>query len=321
MMFNKKLYIFNEETLSYEVARLTTFGKLWRTLLVLAVGVLLFLGYFYLYTKVLGMELPKTAYLKRQNKELLSKIALLDQQLDENEQILSELGLRDNIVYRPIFGMDEISAEVRDAGFGGVDRYSHLITFRDSEQIISAVKRVDILSKKAYVQSRSFDEVEVLAKQAGDMASCIPTIFPVSTASRNKISSSFGYRKDPFNNSLRMHKGVDISGPLNEPVYATGMGKVVEVSYNFFGYGNYVVIDHGFGYKTRYAHLKSTTATVGQTVQRGEQIGRMGNSGRSQGVHLHYEVIYKGNTINPWNYFTNDLTSEEYQEIVRKGRG
>lgn len=320
-MFNRKQYIFNPETLSYEAARLSVKGKIWRTLLVLGVGVLIFMGYFYLYTNVLGMVLPKTAYLEERNKMLLAKVSLLNQQLEEDNKILSELQRRDNIVYRPIFGMDEISSDVRDGGFGGVERYAHLEHFRNADQIISSVRRIDILSKKAYIQSRSFDEVAVLAKRAGDMASCVPTIFPVSTAPRNRLTSSFGYRKDPFNGNLRMHSGVDIAGTAGEVVYATGMGKVAEVSYNFFGYGNYVIIDHGFGYKTRYAHLKSTTVTVGQTVKRGDQIGNMGNSGRSKGVHLHYEVIYKDRAINPWNYFTNDLSPEEYQEIIRKGRG
>ncbi|MDD2595174.1 MAG: M23 family metallopeptidase [Bacteroidales bacterium] len=319
-MFRKNQYVFNKETLSYEAAKTPVKTRLLRVSIVVVLGLALFIGCYYVQTNVLGKESIKSLILENRNAELLSKLEMLNQKLDEENNILLEIQMRDNIVYRPIFGMDEISAEVRNAGFGGVDRYSHLEQFKDADIIISSVMKMDILAKKAYIQSRSFDEVSILAKRAGDMASCVPTIYPVSTASRNRMSSSFGYRSDPFLGNMRMHSGIDISGLSGEPIYATGDGMVTDIVTSFLGYGNYVIIDHGFGYKTRYAHLKESTVKLGQIVSRGDQIGKMGNSGRSKGTHLHYEVIYKGKPVNPWNYFTTDLTPDEYQEMIENGK-
>ncbi|MDD2292737.1 MAG: M23 family metallopeptidase [Bacteroidales bacterium] len=319
-MFGEKKYIFNKETLSYEVANVSVKGRLIRTLAFIAVSVGVFLGYYLLYTRVLGLETPKAVILERKNKELLSNMEAFNQKMDENDRILLEIQMRDNIVYRPIFGMDEIPSDIRNAGFGGVDRYDYLEHYENSDFLVASAMRFDILSKKAYIQSRSFDDVSILAKRAGDMASCIPTIFPVMPVVHNHLSSSFGYRTDPFTGFAKMHTGIDISGPNSEPIYATGDGIVVDVSYNFFGYGNNVIIDHGFGYKTRYAHLKEATVKLGQMVKRGEQIGKMGSTGRSKGTHLHYEVIYKDRPINPWNYFNNDMTSEEYQKLIISGK-
>lgn len=319
-MSGKKQYIFNEETLSYEVVRPTVKGRLLRCCAVLGLGLICFFAYFWLYSEVLLLKTPKTMILESRNQELLSQIKGLNQKLDEKHRTLMEIEMRDNIVYRPIFGMEEIPSEVRDAGFGGVDRYSHLEHFEHSDILISSAMRLDILSKKASVQSRSFDEVSLLAKRAGDMASCVPSIFPVSTHPRNRLGSRFGYRSDPFTGSIRMHKGVDISGKRGEPIYATGDGIVVEVCYNFFGYGNQVIVDHGFGYKTRYAHLHEATVKRGQRVIRGDQVGKMGTTGRSKGVHLHYEVIYKGKAVNPCNYFDHEISPEEYQSMILAGK-
>ncbi len=319
-MLGKKQYIFNKETLSYEVVKTTLKSRLLRFSVVLALGFICFAAYFWLYSDVLSLKTPKTMILESRNQELLSQIKSLNQKLDEGHRILNEIEMRDNIVYRPIFGMEEISSEVRDAGFGGVDRYSHLKHFEHSDLLISSAMRLDILSKKAAVQSRSFDEVSLLAKRAGDMASCVPSIFPVSTHPRNSLGSRFGYRSDPFTKGIRMHKGVDISGKTGEPIYATGDGIVVEVSYNFFGYGNQVIVDHGFGYKTRYAHLHQATVKPGQRVTRGEQVGKMGTTGRSKGVHLHYEVIYQGKAVNPCNYFDHEISPEEYQSMILAGK-
>jgi hypothetical protein len=319
-MLGKKQYIFNEETLSYEVVKPTLKSRLLRCCVVLGLGFICFFAYFWLYSEALLLKTPKTIILESRNQELLSQIKGLNQKIEEEHRTLMEIEMRDNIVYRPIFGMEEIPSEVRDAGFGGVDRYSHLKHFEHSDILISSAMRLDILSKKATVQSRSFDEVSLLAKRAGDMASCVPSIFPVSTNSRNSLGSRFGYRSDPFTKGIRMHKGVDISGKTGEPIYATGDGIVVEVCYNFFGYGNQVVVDHGFGYKTRYAHLHQATVKPGQRVSRGEQVGKMGTTGRSKGVHLHYEVIYKGKAVNPCNYFDHEISPEEYQSMILAGK-
>ncbi|MEG0518915.1 MAG: M23 family metallopeptidase [Bacteroidales bacterium] len=230
--------------------------------------------------------------------------------------VLLELQMRDNNVYRPIFGMEEISQDIRNAGFGGVDRYAALENQGSSPFLIDIEKKMDVLYKKAFVQSRSYDEVAILAKRTGDMASCVPAIPPVSL-DKTKLSSYFGFRSDPFTRSPRMHTGIDLSGRRGEPIYATGNGKVVDVSFNFFGYGNEVVVDHGFGYKTRYAHLSKVYVKVGDTVNRGEEIAGMGESGRSKGIHLHYEVMYRNNRVNPLNYYNQEIKKEEFQAMVK----
>ncbi|MCI2083058.1 MAG: M23 family metallopeptidase [Bacteroidales bacterium] len=318
-MLGNKTYFFNKETCSFEVE---TVGK--RKKILTRVGISLFVMvllccYYFLFSNVLHLKTPKMAVLLDRNEELLSKVEYLNQRMDKDNDALLKLQMRDNVVYRPIFGMEEISQGVRDAGFGGTDRYSDLDQLYNAGFLKSSVMRLDILTKKAYVQSRSFDDIQVLSKRAGDMASCIPNIFPVSTSAFNRISSSFGYRSDPFTHAIRMHTGVDISGPKNEPIYVTGDGKVVEVGFNFFGYGNFVVVDHGFGYKTLYGHLSTPEVAEGQMLHRGDEIGEMGNTGRSTGTHLHYEVRYKDRPINPTNFFDRDVSPKDYAKLVRSG--
>ena len=226
--------------------------------------------------------------------------------------------MRDDDIYRSIFGMHEIPAEVRNAGFGGVNRYEHLEVVDNDGLLINTVVRLDVLTKKTFVQSKSFDEVEQLSKRAGDMASCIPAIPPVVPDKKiYRLSSRFGYRSDPFSGKTKRHSGVDFALKPGNPIYATGDGVVEKVSFEFFGYGNSVVINHGFGYKTRYAHLKSIGVVEGMKVKRGECIGESGNSGRSSGPHLHYEVIYKDKHVNPSNYYDLTITPEEYATMVQ----
>ena len=177
---------------------------------------------------------------------------------------------------------------------------------------------MDILTKKAYVQSKSFDDVEALSQRAGDMASCIPAIPPVlPDKSKYRISSTFGYRSDPISGVSKMHTGFDFACKPGNPVYASGDGVVSSVSFDLFNYGNSVVIDHGFGYKTRYAHLKTIFVAEGMKLKRGECIGESGNSGKSTGPHLHYEVIYRGKFVNPVNYFDLEMPVEEYASMVK----
>lgn len=317
-MSSRKRYIINPDTLSYELARESVSARLLKFLAWLGIGLVCFLVYGWLYTRVLGLPLPKTRYLESRNAELVSSYRMLDERLDEQGKVLYDIQMRDNSVYRPIFGMEQIPSEIRNAGFGGVDRYSYLQEYDNAPLLISSAMKMDILSKKAFVQSKSFDEVALLAQRAGDMATCVPNINPVDMSGPGvRLVSSFGYRFHPVYHRPILHRGIDITGPSGYPIFATGDGVVESVSVSFYGYGNCVVIDHGFGYKTRYAHLRSALVAPGQKVSRGDQIARMGNSGLSTGTHLHYEVIYRGNPVNPWNYLTDDLSVEEYSELVR----
>jgi murein DD-endopeptidase MepM/ murein hydrolase activator NlpD len=316
-MAKDKKYIFNPKTLSYEVKRRSRRSRALRTVAMFAVSLGMAVLYFWLYTDVLGLELPKTVLLKRENAQWRSKVEVLNRQLDEYDESLASLQMRDDGIYRAIFGMHEIPSEVRNAGFGGVNRYSHYDAMDRSAPLRKTAMRLDVLTKKTYVQSRSFDEVAQLSRRAGDMASCIPAIPPLVPDTRiYRLSSTFGFRSDPFTGRSTRHSGVDFALKPGNPIYATGDGVVEKVKYEFFGYGNHVLIDHGFGYKTRYAHLKSISVVEGMKVKRGECIGESGNSGRSSGPHLHYEVIYKDKHVNPANYYDLTITPEEYSTMV-----
>ncbi len=314
-MSRKKRYQFNEQTLAYEVHRIPLGKRFSKGVLLFLLSLAAFAGYYMLYTQYFGLETPKTILLKQKYVELNSRYELLERKFEQNNQSLAELQMRDNNIYRPIFGMEELSQDVRDAGFGGVNRYARIESSSSSDALINAVKRMDVIYKKAYVQSKSYDEVGMLAKRAGDMASCVPAISPVALDNA-RLASLFGFRKDPFSGATRMHQGIDLSGDKGEPIYAAGNGKVVEVRNSFFGYGREIVVDHGFGYKTRYAHLHTMLVKVGDEVVRGEQIATMGNTGKSKGVHLHYEVIYRNNRVNPLNYYNQEIRGEEYMAMV-----
>ena len=311
-------YTFNPKTLSYEVKKRSKRSRVLRSLAIFAVSLVLSAVYLWVYVSVLELELPKTVLLKKENAEWCSRMEVLNRQLDACDEALVALQMRDDDIYRSIFGMHEIPEEIRNAGFGGVNRYEHLEGVGQGEQLRNTVMRLDVLTKKSYVQSKSFDEVALLSKRAGDMASCIPAIPPVVPDKKiYRLSSSFGYRSDPFTGRSKRHTGVDFALKPGNPIYATGDGVVESVKFEFFGYGNSVVIDHGFGYKTRYAHLKSIGVAEGMKVRRGECIGESGNSGRSSGPHLHYEVVYKDRHVNPANYYDLTITPEEYSTMVQ----
>lgn len=313
-----KRYKLNPETLLYEIEKVSAKSRVLKTVVLVAASMALSLVYLWLFTSVLGFELPKTALLKMKNDRWTSSMELMNRQLDMYEATLQGLSIRDDEIYRNIFGMNEIPQEVRNAGFGGVNRYEYLETVPENSLLRRASVRLDILTKKAYVQSKSFDDVEALSQRAGDMASCIPAIPPVlPDKSKYRISSTFGYRSDPISGVSKMHTGFDFACKPGNPVYASGDGVVSSVTFELFNYGNSVVIDHGFGYKTRYAHLKTIFVAEGMKLKRGECIGESGNSGKSTGPHLHYEVMYKGRFVNPVNYFDLEMPVEEYASMVK----
>ena len=316
-MSKSKHYIFNSKTLMYEVRKRSRMSQAIKSAALLVLSMVLAVFYFWIYTSVLGLELPKTALLKKQNAEWCSRMEVMNRQLDGYEDVLTSLQMRDDDIYRSIFGMHEIPAEVREAGFGGVNRYSHLDGLDHGGLLKNTTMRMDVLTKMSYVQSKSFDEVAQLSKRAGDMASCIPAIPPINPGSKYRLSSSFGYRKDPVTGRSARHQGVDFATDSGNPIYVTGDGVVESVKFEFFGYGNQVVIDHGFGYKTRYAHMRNIGVVEGMKVKRGECIGESGNSGKSTGPHLHYEVIYRGSPVNPSNYYDLSITPEEYATMVQ----
>lgn len=316
-----KQYVLNRETLDYDlVEQPSDLQRLVRTIAVYAVSSMsVFLLSLYLLTDVFDMRTPKRMLVDRESREWHSKLNMLERRLDASAQALLDMERRDNMLYRSVFGMEEISEDVRNAGYGGVDRYADLRARDYTGSLTSAVMRSDILLKKAYIQSKSFDQVALVSERAAEMALCAPTIPPVNYANVRQ-ASGFGLRVDPIlKNRYRRHQGVDLapkSGKDGEPVYVTGNGVVKAVGYDAGGYGRYILVDHGFGYQTRYAHLSEAMVVKGQEVQRGQQIALMGNTGRSTGTHLHYEVIYMNRHVNPVNYYNKDILPEDYAAII-----
>ena len=317
-MASKIRYRYNEQTQAYEIDRRTARATIYQTGIVLVSGLACFLLYFFVFTQGKGYDTPKALLLERRNRMLAEQIEMLDSRIEAQDAVLLDLSLRDNLVYRPVFGMEEITPEVRGAGLGGDERYAAYLGLDHGGLMEEAARQVDVLTRKAYVQTLSFDEVKVYSSRAGDMASCIPSIYPVNPKTVT-ITSPFGARFHPVRQTVIFHEGVDLAGPAGQNVYATGDGVVESTQINFSGYGNVVIIDHGFGYKTRYAHLKEIKVTAGQVVIRGDKIGTLGSSGLSTGPHLHYEVIYRGVQINPWNYLNPDISPEEYNKLARRG--
>lgn len=259
---------------------------------------------------------PKVIQLEEERENLLSKYDGLNDRLAKMDLIINDIQQRDDYFYRSIFEMEPIPTSVRKAGFGGSNRYLDLEGYENSDAMIETFKKVDVLSKKLYIQSKSFDTVIELAMNKEKMLACIPAIQPVALKDFNRISDYYGSRKDPFTGKRTMHHGMDFTGPEGADIFASGDGVVVESGYSFYGYGNRVIIDHGYGYKTVYAHLEDIFVDEGQRVQRGDVIGSLGNTGRSTGAHLHYEVRLNNKPRDPINYYFNDISEEEYELMI-----
>ena len=282
-------------------------------------GATIFGVYLWLHAAVPGFELPKTLILRLRNTEWVNRIDRIDKRLDHCEKALEDLRVRDEKVYRAVYAMESIPDTVRNAGFVGTDRYA----WAEGTGRLSQVSvRLDRLTKKAYVQSLSYDEVDSLARRAGELATHVPAICPIDTDPTTfNLSSTFGYRSDPITGEQKLHSGMDFACPPGNPVYATGDGVVVTADSESSGYGNCIVIDHGFGYKSRYAHLDGYDVSVGTAVARGMQIGTTGRSGRVTGPHLHYEIIYRDNVVNPALFMDLTLDPEDYHEVVGNAGG
>ena len=259
---------------------------------------------------------PKERMQKRELEYLKLQYQILSDRLESMQNLLADMQERDDNIYRVIFEADPIPATVRQAGYGGVDRYENLSGYNNSELVINTAKRLDKIASQLYVQSKSFDEVFELAKNKAEMLSSIPAIQPVKNTDMRRISSYFGVRTDPFYKVNKFHQGVDFSAPIGTEVFSTGDGKVVKLEKSKWGYGNTLEIDHGFGYVTKYGHLNDFKVRKGEKVKRGQLIATIGNTGKSTAPHLHYEVHKNGRAVNPIHFFFNDLSPEEYELII-----
>jgi murein DD-endopeptidase MepM/ murein hydrolase activator NlpD len=312
---SKVKYKYNPETLSYD--RIETGFKyyLGKAFSFTVSSAFMGLVFFFLYSNI--FESPREIKLERENVKLLSQYEIMASKLDQALDVLDDIQQRDENVYRVIFEADSIPNAVRRAGFGGVNRYRYLEDLDNAELVISTAKKLDGVMKQLYVQSRSFDEIIDLAQRKEEMIRCIPAIQPISNKDLKRTASGWGMRLDPIYKTNKFHEGLDFSAPIGTEIYVTGDGVVKTVHKSAIGYGNYVEVDHGFGYTTLYAHMSEFKVRVGQKVKRGEVIGFVGNTGKSTGPHLHYEVRIKGKAVNPTHYFFQDLTPEEYEEMIR----
>jgi murein DD-endopeptidase MepM/ murein hydrolase activator NlpD len=256
--------------------------------------------------------------LKNEVSELKYYYSKLNQEVEILDKTLKGLEHRDDNIYRVVLGAEPIDKSVRDAGVGGFDRYSE-IKEKDilhEDIIVSLNERVDKLKRKIYIESKSQDEVVQKAKNKEKLFAAIPAIQPIANKQLIALASGFGMRVHPIYKVKKMHSGIDFAAPIGTPIYATADGKIEEVSVRFSGYGKMIVIDHGFGYKTRYAHMHDFAVRQGQNIKRGELIGYVGDTGLSTAPHLHYEVLMNGVLINPVHYFFNDLSPAEYEKVV-----
>lgn len=261
---------------------------------------------------------PKEKSQARELEYLQLQYEILNDRLDNIEMLMADMEQRDNNLYRVMFEADPIPSAVRRSGFTDADRYEGLYGYKNSALVVNAARKLDVISSQLYYQSISYDTLFAMARNKSDMLAHIPAIFPLKETEIKYISSYFGYRPDPIYKIEKFHSGIDFSAQMGTDAYATGDGVVCEVEKGHWGYGNMVVIDHGYGYKTRYAHLQKAAVRKGQHVKRGQLIGFIGNTGKTTGVHLHYEVLKNDVQIDPINFFFNDLTPDEYAQILEQ---
>ena len=241
---------------------------------------------------------------------------LLQEQMNELQSLLTDVQQRDDNLYRVIFQADPILSEVRHRQMGNDQRYQALQNMSNSKIMVDITKQMDDLKRQTYIQFKSYDELIMLAKQNEQKLLCIPAIQPIYNKDLTRVASGYGMRIDPIYRTRKMHQGMDFTAPIGTEIFATGNGIVKEAGWRQ-GYGKCVKINHGFGYETLYAHMHKITARVGQSVKRGNVIGEVGNTGKSTGPHLHYEVHFKGTPVNPQNYYFLDLSPEEYDIMLQ----
>ena len=311
---SKIKYRFNTKSLTYEKDTISWRKRLSQVLSYLATGLVfatitIILAYKYI-------DSPKEKQLQREISELTLQYELLNNKMDLVADVLDDIQERDNNIYRTVFEAEPINENIRKAGFGGVDRYKALQGFASSGLMVEATKRLDKISKQLYIQSKSFDEVVNLVKNKAQLLASIPAIQPISNKDLKHLPGGYGWRTHPIYKTPEFHPGMDFAAPVNTEIRATGDGTVSLAANVANGYGNHVIINHGYGYETLYGHMTKFNVRVGQKVKRGQLIGYVGSTGLSTAPHVHYEVHKNGQTVNPINFYYSDLTPEEYQKLI-----
>ncbi|MDT0557104.1 M23 family metallopeptidase [Ichthyenterobacterium sp. W332] len=313
---SKVKYYYDSETLSYrkiERKKRTTVKYIALFLMASAL-----FGFFFVILASQFIESPKERELKRELQNMALQYDILNQRMEDAFAALENVEERDNAIYRLYFEANPIPEEQRRAGFGGINRYKKFEGFDNSKLIGESNKRLDILEKAIVVQSKSLDEIKILAADKEKFLQAIPAIQPVNNENLTRMASGYGYRTDPFTKVRKFHYGMDFTAPRGTPIYASGDGVVTRADNSASGYGKHIRIDHGYGYVSLYAHLYKYNVRKNQRVKRGDLIGYVGSTGRSEAPHLHYEVFKDGERINPINFYYGNLSAKEYERLLQK---
>jgi murein DD-endopeptidase MepM/ murein hydrolase activator NlpD len=310
----KKKFHFNSETLSYEQIEHTITHWLKQFLIHALSGMSLGGVFFFIF--VTFVDSPEEKQLGQEKSHMQAQYKVLQRQFGEMQEVVSDLQERDDNLYRVIFQADPIPFSVRRAAATNNDYYEQLLDMTNSEVVVSTTQKLNELKKELYIQSKSYDELVSLAKNKENMLQNLPAIQPVLNKDLKQMASGYGWRIDPVYHTRRFHAGMDFAAPTGADIYATGNGQVISAGWQQ-GYGNCVQINHGYGYLTLYGHMSAFKVRAGQKVKRGDVIGLVGSTGKSTGPHLHYEVHYKGQIMNPQNYYFLDLSPADYDRMVQ----
>ncbi|HOU02382.1 MAG TPA: M23 family metallopeptidase [Bacteroidales bacterium] len=310
----KSKYKFNPESLSFDKVKLGFRAVLLRGLAYLVGSLLIAIVYYMIFA--IFFDSPKEKALLREIDQLTLQYDLIHREMNDLDKVITHLQETDDNLYRTIFEAEPIPSTLREGGEGGVNRYKELEGYNNSSIVIETTKRLDKIRKQVYLQSKSFDELIELAKRKEDMLKAVPAILPISNKDLKRTASGYGLRIHPIYKIIKFHAGMDFTAPTGTDIYATGDATVKAVVSAKRGLGNHVILDHGFGYESIYAHMDKANVRVGQKVSRGDIIGFVGNTGTSVAPHLHYEIKLNGNNVDPVNYYFNDLSPEEYEEMI-----
>ncbi|MDO4880895.1 MAG: M23 family metallopeptidase [Capnocytophaga sp.] len=312
----KTKYYYDSETLSFK--KINNRKRRIKQMILFFAGTMFFsLIFVVILYNVNIMYTPREMAQRRELKEYETQYAIWNKKMEEIERVLQSMAERDNNLYRTYFELSPIPAEERQGGIGGVNKYEYLEKMPNSKLLIEMAKRIESVQKQLAVQSNSLDEIANIAKEKEKLLHSIPAIQPVQNKDLKQMASGYGWRSDPFTKAKKFHYGMDFTAPTGTPVYASGDGVVTRADNNSAGYGEHIRIDHGFGYESLYAHLSQYNVRPGQKVRRGDIIGYIGNTGRSSGPHLHYEIKKDGEHLNPINFYYGSLTPEEYAEMLK----
>ncbi|MGA9239392.1 M23 family metallopeptidase [Robiginitalea sp.] len=313
----KVKYYYDPDTLSYRKIEPKKSKKIRNILLFGAGSILSGLIGLLLLLNVNVLNTPKELSLQRELKNYELQFEILSRKMEQMDEVLANIEERDNNIYRIYFEANPIPEEQRRAGFGGINRYKSLEGFNNSDMIIGATRRMEIIQKQMVIQSKSLDEITKLAAEKEKLLASIPAIQPVNNEELTRMASGFGWRSDPFTKARKMHWGMDFTAPRGTPIYASGDGKIKRADNRASGYGKHIRLEHGYGYMTIYAHLSRYNVKVGEQVKRGDLIGFVGSTGRSEAPHLHYEVWKDGDRINPINFYYGSLSAEEFENMLK----